>query len=45
MNCPKQLESVFNEVLLSNKPNEIITHLHKPTIYEHPSMNISTFKK
>ena len=36
--CPKQLESVFIEVLLSNKPSQIIG-----TIYKHPSMNVSTF--
>ena len=36
--CPKQLESVFIEVLLSNKPSQITG-----TIYEHPSMNVSTF--
>ena len=35
--CPKQLESVFIEVLLSNKPSQIIG-----TIYKHPSMNVST---
>ena len=36
--CPKQLESVFIEVLLSNKPSQIIS-----TTYEYPSMNVSTF--
>ena len=36
--CPKQLESIFIEVLLSNKPSQIIA-----TIYKHPSMNVSTF--
>ena len=36
--CPKQLESVFTELLLSNKPSQIIG-----TIYKHPSMNASTF--
>ena len=36
--CPKQLESVLIEVLLSNKPSQIIG-----TIYKHPSMNVSTF--
>ena len=36
--CPKQLESVFIELLLSNKPSQIIG-----TIYKHPSMNVSTF--
>ena len=35
--CPKQLESVFIELLLSNKPSQIIG-----TIYKHPSMNVST---
>ena len=36
--CPKQLESVFIELLLSNKPSQIIG-----TTYKHPSMNASTF--
>ena len=36
--CPEQLESVFIELLLSNKPSQIIG-----TIYKHPSMNVSTF--
>ena len=36
--CPKKLESVFIEVLLSSKPSQIIG-----TIYKHPSMNVSTF--
>ena len=36
--CPKQLESVFIELLLSNKPSQIIG-----TIYKHPSMDVSTF--
>ena len=36
--CPTQLESVFIEVFLSNKPSQIIG-----TIYKHPSMNVSTF--
>ena len=35
--CPKQLESVFIELLLSNKPSQIIG-----TIYKYPSMNVST---
>ena len=35
---PKQLESVFIEIFLSNKPSQIIG-----TIYKHPSMNVSTF--
>ena len=30
--CPKQLESVFIEVLLSHEPSQII--------YKHPSMNV-----
>ena len=38
VHCPKQLESVFIELLLSNKPSQIIG-----TIYRHPSMNVSTF--
>ena len=36
--CLKQLESLFIEVLLSNKPSQIIV-----TFYKHPSMNVSTF--
>ena len=36
--CPKQLESVFIELLLSNKPSQIIG-----TIYKHSSMNVSNF--
>ena len=36
--CPKQLESVFTEVLLCNEPSQIIG-----TICKHPSMNVSTF--
>ena len=36
--CSKQLESVFIEVLLSNKPSQIIG-----TSYKHPSTNASTF--
>ena len=36
--CPKQLESVFIELLLSNKPSQIIG-----TIYKHPLMNVPTF--
>ena len=36
--CAKQLESVFIEVLISNKPSQITG-----TIYKHPSMNVSTF--
>ena len=36
--CPKQIESVFIELLLSNKPSQIIG-----TIYKHTSMNVSTF--
>ena len=36
--CPKQLESVFIEVLLSNKPGQTIG-----TIYKHPSRNVYTF--
>ena len=36
--CPKQLESIFIEVLLFNKPSQIIA-----TIYKHPSMNVSIF--
>ena len=36
--CPKQLESAFTEVLLSNKPSQKIG-----TIYKHQSMNVSTF--
>ena len=36
--CPKQLESVFIELLLSNKPSQIIG-----TIYKHSSMNVSIF--
>ena len=36
--CPKQLESVFIEVLLSNKPSQVTG-----TIYKHPSMKVSTF--
>ena len=40
MYFPKQLESVFNELLLSNKPSQIIG-----TVYKHPSMNVSTFTK
>ena len=36
--CPKQLESVFTEVLLCNEPSQIIG-----TICKHPPMNVSTF--
>ena len=36
--CPKQLESVFIEVLLPNQKNHIIG-----VIYKHPSMNVSKF--
>ena len=36
--CPKQLVSVFIELLLSNKPSQITG-----TIYKYPSMNGSTF--
>ena len=36
--CSKQLESVFIEVLISNKQNQLIE-----TVYKHPSMNDSKF--
>ena len=36
--CSKQLESVFIEVLISNKRNQLIG-----TVYKHPSMNVSKF--
>ena len=36
--CPKQLKSVFIELLLFNKPSQIIG-----LIYKHPSINVSTF--
>ena len=36
--CPKQLNSVFIELLLFNKPSQIIG-----LIYKHPSINVSTF--
>ena len=36
--CPKQLESVFIELLFSNKPSEIIDTIHK-----HPSVNVFIF--
>ena len=36
--CSKQLESVFIEVLIPNKQNQIIG-----TVYKHPSMNVSKF--
>ena len=35
--CLKKLESLFIEVLLSNKPSQIFG-----TIYKHPSINVST---
>ena len=34
----KQLESVFIEVLIPNKPNQLIG-----TVYKHSSMNVSKF--
>ena len=36
--CSKQLESVFIEVLIPNKQNQLIG-----TVYKHPSMNVSKF--
>ena len=36
--CSKQLESVFIEVLIPNKQNQLIRTVHK-----HPSMNVSKF--
>ena len=36
--CPKQLESVFIEIVLFNEPSQIIG-----TIYKYPSMNASSF--
>ena len=36
--CPKQLESVFIELLFSNKPSQIID-----TIYKHPSIKVPTY--
>ena len=38
--CSKQLESVFIEVLIPNKQNQLIR-----TVYKHPSMNISKFNQ
>ena len=36
--CSKQLESVFIEVLIRNKQNQLIG-----TVYKNPSMNVSRF--
>ena len=36
--CSKQLESVFIEVLIQNKQNQLIG-----TVYKHPSVNVSKF--
>ena len=38
--CSKQLESVFIEVLIPNKQNQLIG-----TVYKHPSMNVSKFNR